>query len=61
MVEDHAKRALVYPNKILAEEFCKGKDLLQYENQNVSGNNVLVFPKLRDMFSRTKGLLLRIE
>jgi hypothetical protein len=58
LVEDHAKRALVYPNKILAEEFCKGKGLLQYENQNVSGNNVLVFPRSRDMFARTKDLMI---
>ena len=58
LVDDHAKRALFYPNKILAEEFCKGKALLQYENQNISGNNVLVFPKSRDMFARTKDLMI---
>lgn len=58
LVDDRAKRALVYPNKILAEAFCKGKDLLQYENQNVSGNNVLVFPKSREMFGRDTDLII---
>ncbi|MFC1592844.1 PglZ domain-containing protein [Candidatus Omnitrophota bacterium] len=58
IVEERAKRALVYPNKILAEEFCRGKDLLLYNNQHVSGNNVLVFPKFREMFARANDLVI---
>jgi hypothetical protein len=58
IVEERAKRVLVYPNKILAEEFCKGKDLLLYNNQQVSGKNVLIFPKLREMFGGIKDSVI---
>lgn len=50
LVEDKARRALVYPSRLLAEEFARGKELLLYENISVTGDKVLLFPRGRIMF-----------
>lgn len=58
LVEDRAKRALVYPNRILAEEFSRGKDVVIYEDHTVTGNSIIVFPVDRMMFARTNDLMI---
>lgn len=58
LVEDHAKRALVYPNRILAEEFCRGKDVLIYEDHTVTGESIIVFPPHRMMFAKVNDLMI---
>lgn len=58
LVEDRAKRALVYPNRILAEEFSRGKDVLIYEDNTVTGNSVIVFPVDRMMFAKPNDLMI---
>ena len=57
-LEDYAKRALVYPNRILAEEFCKGKDVLIYEDHTVTGKSIIVFPPYRMMFAKANDLMI---
>jgi hypothetical protein len=51
LVDDKARRALVYPNRLLGEEFARGKELLLYENMSVTGDKVLLFPRGREMFA----------
>jgi len=51
LVEDRARRALLYPNKILAMDFATHKEVKIFENNNLLGERVLVFPKGREMFA----------
>ncbi len=50
LVEERARRALLYPNKTLAMDFVSQKEKL-FENNNLLGEKVLVFPKGREMFA----------
>ncbi len=51
LVEERAKRVLMYPNKLLAEEFARDKeDVYIYDNNNLFGDSVAVFPAGRGMF-----------
>ncbi|HAG08358.1 MAG TPA: hypothetical protein DCK87_02140 [Desulfotomaculum sp.] len=52
LVEEKAKRALLFPNRLLAADFAAGKDLLVYENTNLLGDRVAVFPNSREMFGK---------
>jgi len=52
LVEEKAKRALLFPNRLLAADFAAGKDLLAYENTNLLGDKVAVFPAGREMFGK---------
>jgi len=51
LVEDRARRALLYPNKILAMDFSSQKEVKLFENNNLLGERVLIFPKGREMFA----------
>ena len=51
LVEDRARRALLYPNKILAMDFATQKEVKIFENNNLLGERVLIFPKGREMFA----------
>lgn len=51
-VEDRARRALLYPNKILANDFSTQKEVKKFENTNLIGERVLIFPKGREMFAK---------
>lgn len=52
LVEEWAKRVLIYESKALAQEFAQKEDLPIYENEGLIGNKILVFPKYRDMFAQ---------
>ncbi|NSW83907.1 MAG: PglZ domain-containing protein [Syntrophothermus sp.] len=54
LVEERARRALLFPNKLLAKDFAAEKNLLVYENSSLFGDAVAVFPPGREMFG-TKG------
>jgi len=51
LVEERALRALIYPNKKLAEEFSHKHDLVMLQNQRILGEKVLVLPRGREMFN----------
>lgn len=51
LVEERARRALLYPNKILAMDFATQKEVKIFENNNLLGERVLVFPRGRKMFA----------
>lgn len=51
LVEERARRALLFPNRILAKDFAAGKNLLVYENSHLFGDAVAVFPVGREMFA----------
>ncbi|HHY32851.1 MAG TPA: PglZ domain-containing protein [Firmicutes bacterium] len=51
LVEEKARRALLFPNKILAKDFAEGKDVLVYENGYLFGDAVAIFPVGREMFA----------
>ncbi|AKX96037.1 PglZ domain protein [Moorella thermoacetica] len=50
LLEEKARRALLFPNKLLAEDFAAGKNLIVYENSSLFGDAVAVFPPGREMF-----------
>lgn len=50
LVEEKARRALLFPNRLLAEDFAAGKNVLIYENSHLLGDAVAVFPPDREMF-----------
>jgi len=52
LVEDKARRALIYPNDILANDFMKDKNVLKYSKKDILGEKVTVFPKGREMFAK---------
>ena len=54
LVDTRARRALVYPNRLLADDFACGKDVLIYRQASILGHRVLVVPKGREMFA-TEG------
>ncbi len=49
-MEENARWALLFPNKLLAENFAAGKNLIVYENSSLFGDTVAVFPPGREMF-----------
>ncbi|MDR9788357.1 MAG: PglZ domain-containing protein [Peptococcaceae bacterium MAG4] len=50
LVEDRARRALMFQNHHLAEDFAAGKNVLVYRNSSLFGKMVAVFPSNREMF-----------
>jgi hypothetical protein len=50
LVEDKARRALMFQNDHLARDFATGKNVLVYENSSLFGEMVAVFPSYREMF-----------
>ncbi len=50
LVEEQARRALVYPNNRLAEDFARDNDVLLWENQRILGGKVLALTHNREMF-----------
>ncbi len=52
LVDERAKRALLYPNKILAHEFAVNKDVIVFEDKGTLGESVAVFPRFHEMFSK---------
>ncbi|MDD2585768.1 MAG: PglZ domain-containing protein [Syntrophomonadaceae bacterium] len=58
LVEDRALRVLRYPNIKLAEEFATPKGLLLYQNPQILGEKVLVFPKGREMFCNKEHICI---
>lgn len=50
LVEDRARRALVYPNPRLAEEFAERHEVILLPSQGNFEDKVLVFPRGREMF-----------
>lgn len=54
LVEERARRALLYPNKTLADEFAGQKRVKLFENINLLGEKILVFPVGREMFATEK-------
>lgn len=53
LVEERARRVLIYPNEQLARDFARDKDVDLYTNLNLLSERVLVLPRGRDMFSPT--------
>ncbi|OCZ54244.1 hypothetical protein A7D23_05595 [Dehalobacter sp. TeCB1] len=51
LVEERARRALIYPNKKLAEEFASKNEVMVMQNQRIVGDKVLIFPRGREMFN----------
>lgn len=51
LVEERALRALVYPNRKLAEEFATNNNLILLEDKHILGDKVLVLPWGREMFN----------
>jgi hypothetical protein len=54
LVEEQAKRVLVYPNNILAEDYARQKRVKLLENKNQLGEKILVLPLGREMFTKKK-------
>lgn len=52
LVEERAKRALLYPNKLLALEFSANKDVVVFEHKATIGESVAVFPRFHEMFAK---------
>lgn len=50
LVEERARRALLFPNRLLAEDFAAGKNVVIYEDLYLLGKQVAVFPGGREMF-----------
>lgn len=50
-VDERARRALVYPNKLLAGDFAKNSNVNVIQNQRILGEKVLVVPRGREMFN----------
>ena len=51
LADTRARRALLYPNRLLAEDFARGKDVLICRQAGILGDKVLVVPKGREMFA----------
>ena len=51
LADTRARRALLYPNRLLAEDFARGKDVLLCRQPGILGDNVLVVPRGREMFA----------
>jgi hypothetical protein len=51
LVEERAKRALIYPNKLLAKDFARHKEVIVYESPVILGEKVAILPGLRKMFA----------
>ena len=58
LIEDKAKRALLYPNRVLANSFAAGKAVRVYERPELLGESVLVLPQGRYFFGRTDDKLI---
>lgn len=58
LIEDRAKRALMYPNRVLATEYATGKAVHLYEKQELMGDSVLVLPQGRHFFGRPEDKLI---
>jgi len=52
LVDERAKRALLYPNKLLAQEFSINKDVIVFEDKGTLGESVAVFPRFHEMFAK---------
>ena len=51
LVDSRARRALLYPNRLLAEDFARDKDVFICRGKSILGDNVLVVPRGRQMFA----------
>jgi len=51
LVEERALRVLVYPNRILAEEFAEKNDLILLTSPHILGEKTLILPRGREMFN----------
>ena len=51
LTEDRARRSLLYPNALLAQDFAQGKNVQLYANTRLLQDRVLVLPQGRDMFA----------
>jgi hypothetical protein len=56
LVDDRAKRALLYPNGLLAQEFANNNDVVIFKDKETLGESVVIFPRSHEMFAR-KGAL----
>ena len=50
LADSRARRALIYPNRLLAEDFAGGKEVLIFRQEAIWGDKVLVVPRGREMF-----------
>lgn len=58
LVEERAKRALLYPNKTLADDFADKKRVKLFRNTNLLGEKILIFPQGREMFAAEKEVAI---
>jgi len=54
LVEERARRALLYPNKTLADDFSAQKRVKSFEETTLLGERIIVFPIGREMFTTEK-------
>lgn len=50
LADARARRALLYPNRLLAEDFAGGKNVILFQQPAVLGENILIVPRGREMF-----------
>ena len=58
LIEERAKRALMYPNRVLASDYATGKAVYLYEKPELMGDSVLVLPQGRHFFGRPEDKLI---